>query len=149
MATCSTRSANRRPPWHSGGVASVEIHDETIIVVRRDLLASVVADRTRWVAWWPGLEATVLVDRGVEGMRWSVSGALVGSSDVALVEQANGVLVRYALTAEPTEPGSRTQPRRLPDSPHGRRELAALRRRQVLAWKATVWALKDEFEAGA
>jgi hypothetical protein len=130
-------------------VPSLEILDETVIVVRREVLASVVADRTRWVAWWPGLEATVVVDRGVEGMRWSVTGSLVGTSELALVEQADGVLVRYVLTAEPTEPGSRTQPRRLPDSPHGRRELDALRRRHILAWKATVWALEDEFEAGA
>lgn len=128
---------------------SLEILDETVIVVRREVLASVVADRTRWVAWWPGLQATVVVDRGVEGMRWSVTGSLVGTSELALVEQADGVLVRYVLTAEPTAPGSRTQPRRLSDSPHGRRELDALRRRHILAWKATVWALADEFEAGA
>lgn len=136
-------------PWHSGDVPSVEILDETVIVVRREVLAAVVADRTRWAAWWPGLEATVVVDRGVDGMGWSVTGSLVGSSEVALVEQGGGVLLRYVLRADPTEPGTRTQPRRLPDSPHGRRELDALRRRHVLGWKATVWALKDEFEAEA
>jgi hypothetical protein len=130
-------------------VASLEILDETVIVVRREVLASVVADRARWSSWWPGLEATVLVDRGAEGMRWSVTGSLVGTTEIALVEQSDGVLVRYVLRAEPTEPGSRAQPRRLPDSPHGRRELAALHRRHVLAWKATVWALEDELEAGA
>ena len=36
--------------------------------------------------------------------------------------------------------------RRLPDSPHGRRELADLHRQQAMAWKRTVWALKDEVE---
>lgn len=126
----------------------MEIVDETVIVVRRETLAAVVADRARWGAWWPGLEATVTVDRGVDGCRWTVTGGLVGIAEIALTPVVTGVLVRYALTADPTAPGSRTRPRRLPDSPHGRRELADLRRRHALAWKATVWSLKDELESG-
>jgi hypothetical protein len=126
----------------------VEIVDETVIVVRRETLAAVVADRTRWQAWWPGLEATVVVDRGSEGLRWAVTGGLVGSVDVSLAPMPSGVLLRYTLAADPTAPGSRTRPRRLPDSPHGRRELDDLRRRHVLAWKTTVWSLKDELESG-
>jgi hypothetical protein len=127
----------------------VEIVDETLIVVRRETLAAVVADRARWVAWWPGLEATVVVDRGVDGLRWTVTGGLVGSAEVVLTPVGAGVLVRYALAADPTAPGSRTRARLLPDSPHGRRELADLRRRHALAWKATVWSLKDELESEA
>ncbi len=127
----------------------MEVVDETVIVVRREALAAVVADSTRWVAWWPDLEATVVVDRGVSGLQWSVTGGLVGSADVVLTPVGSGVLMRYVLAADPTAPGSRTQARQLPDSPHGRRELAGLRRRHALAWKATVWALKDELESEA
>lgn len=130
-------------------MASVEIRDETLILVRREAVAAIVADRTRWQAWWPGLEATVVVDRGVRGLRWNVSGGLVGTAEVDLAPQEAGVVVRYVLAADPTAPGSRTLPRRLPDSPHGRRELAALHRRHALAWKATVWGIKDELESGA
>jgi hypothetical protein len=129
-------------------VPGIEVVDETVILVRRETLAGVVADRARWSAWWPGLDATVVVDRGVDGLRWQVTGGMVGSAEVALTPVQGGILVRYAFAADPAAPGSRTRPRRLPDSPHGRRELAGLQRRHVLAWKATVWALKDELESG-
>ena len=52
---------------------SVEIVDETLVVVDRGTMAAVVADRRRWREWWPDLEVSVVLDRGVEGMRWSVS----------------------------------------------------------------------------
>ena len=127
----------------------MEIVDETVIVVRQGTLATVVADRARWRGWWPGLEATVVVDGGLDGLQWRLDGGLVGRAEVALTPVREGVLLRYVLAADPAAPGSRTAPRRLPDSPHGRRELAALRRRHALAWKAAVWSLKDELEAGA
>jgi hypothetical protein len=130
-------------------VASVEILDETLILVRREAVAAIVADRRRWRAWWPGLEATVVVDRGVQGLQWTVTGGLVGTAEVELTPLAAGVLVRYVLAADPTAPGSRARPRRLPDSPHGRRELEALRRRHALAWKTSIWSLKDELESRA
>jgi hypothetical protein len=128
-------------------VPSLEIIDETVIVVTRERLAAVVADRSRWSAWWPDLEVTVLADLGLEGMRWAVAGPLVGVSEVRLQQGEDGVLVRYVLEADPTEPGSQTTPRHLPASPRGRRELVAMHRRRTVAWKRTVWALKDEFEA--
>lgn len=128
---------------------SVEIVDETVIVVRQGTLAAVVADRARWRGWWPGLEPTVVVDRGLDGLQWRLDGGLVGRAEVVLTPVREGVLLRFVLAADPAAPGSRTRPRRLPDSPHGRRELAALRRRHALAWKAAVWSLKDELEAGA
>ena len=124
----------------------VDLVDETYVVVERARMAAVVADPTRWRAWWPGLELVVFMDRGLDGIRWSVSGDLVGSCELWLEAQGDGVLVHYYLRADPTVPGSRTQPRRLPDSARGRREMDRLRRRQVLAWKRVMWALKDEME---
>lgn len=128
---------------------SVQVADETAFAVTRELLAVVVADPRRWVAWWPGLEVQVVADRGPEGLVWSVTGPLVGRTEVTLVASDQGVLLRYRLDADPTAPGSRTVPRALPDSPRGRRELDGLRVRQAMAWKRTVWALKDEVEARA
>jgi hypothetical protein len=136
-------------PWHPDIVATVEILDETVIVVRRETLAAAVGDRARWVAWWPDLDVTMVLDRGIDGMQWSVVGALVGTCEVVLVQQGAGVLVRYALRADPSDPVSRTTGRLIPDSPRGQRELSNLRRRQAMAWKRTVWELKDEFETGA
>jgi hypothetical protein len=124
----------------------VEIVDETVIVVPRDVLAVVLSDRARWSRWWPDLEVAVVADLGPEGMRWSVAGPLVGMTEIRLRQSGAAVIVRYVLEADPTEPGTRTSPRRLPDSPRGRREAQALQRRRATAWKATVWALKDEIE---
>ena len=125
------------------GMASVEIVDETVVVVDRGTVAAVVADRGRWRAWWPECDVTVIVDDGSEGMRWSVRGALVGVTEVRIRAHADGVLVTYSLAADPTRPGSSSEARILPDSPYGRRELDAIRRRHLLAWKRTVWTLAE------
>lgn len=124
----------------------VDLVDETFVMAERVRLAGVVADPLRWRAWWPGLELTVFMDRGLDGVRWSVTGELVGSSEIWLEAHRGGVLVHYYLRAEPTMPGSPATPRALPDSARGRREIDRLRRRHALAWKRAVWALKDEME---
>lgn len=122
-------------------MASVEIVDESVVVVDRGTVAAVIADRARWRAWWPECQVTVVRDAGPEGMRWAVRGALVGYTEVTVRSHRQGVLVQYALSADPTQPGSTDQPRALPDSPYGRRELEALHRRHLLAWKRTIWTL--------
>lgn len=126
----------------------MDLVDETYLVVAPARVAAVVADPVRWRAWWPGLELTVFMDRGLQGIRWSVTGDLVGSSEIWLEPYSDGVILHYYLRADPTEPGSRTSARMLPDSPRGRRQQDRLRRRHALAWKRTVWALKDELEEG-
>lgn len=127
---------------------TIDIVDETFIVVAPARIAPVVADPARWRAWWPGLTLTVFMDRGLEGMRWSVTGALVGSSEVWLEAVGDGVVLHYFLRAEPTTPGSTTSARAIPASARGRRELDRLRRRHVIAWKQVAWSLKDELEGG-
>lgn len=126
---------------------AVDLVDETYIVVEPAVLAAVVADRARWRVWWPELELTVFMDRGLQGMRWTVVGELVGSCEIWLETQGDGVLLHYYLRADPTVPGSRTEPRALPESPRGHRQMASIRRRHALRWKRQVWQLKDELEA--
>lgn len=126
----------------------VDLVDETFIVAPPAALASVVADRRRWVTWWPDLSLDVFMDRGEKGIRWSVTGALVGSVELWLEPFGDGAIVHYYLRADPTAGDSRTEPRSLPDSPRGRRTADRLRRRQALHWKQTVWALKYEMESG-
>jgi hypothetical protein len=127
-------------------MAAVDLVDETYVVVERGIIAAVIADPQRWQTWWPGLTLTVFMDRAQEGLRWTVTGELVGTSEVWLESVANGVIVHYYLRADPTTPGSAVIARRLPDSHRGRREIDRIRRRHALAWKRTVWALKDELE---
>jgi hypothetical protein len=122
---------------------SVEITDESVVVVDLEVLAMVVADRRRWRDWWPDCDVVVVVDRGVEGLGWSVSGALVGYSEISLEVLPAGVMLRYSLSADPTVPGTTDRARVVPDSPWGRRELDDLRRRHVLAWKRTVWSIQE------
>jgi hypothetical protein len=126
---------------------SVDLVDETFIVAEPAVLAQVVADRRRWATWWPELELVVFMDRGLNGIRWTVMGELVGSCEIWLEAHGDGVLLHYYLRADPTEPGSRTVPRQLPDSPRGHREMATIRRRHAIRWKQHVWQLKDELEA--
>lgn len=126
----------------------IDLVDETFIVASPARLAAVVADRRRWQAWWPELRLDVFMDRGEQGIRWSVTGALVGSAEVWLEPFGDGAIVHYYLRADPTAPQSTTQSRALPDSPRGRRTADRLRRAHALAWKTTVWALKSELEAG-
>jgi hypothetical protein len=128
-------------------MATVDLVDETFIVVPPPRIAQIVADPARWARWWPHLQLTVFMDRGLEGIRWTVTGSLVGSAEIWLESFRDGVVVHHYLRAEPTEPGSATRARRISDSARGRREMDRLRRRHALAWKRAVWALKDELEA--
>lgn len=123
-----------RNPWH--GIlclmTSLDLVDETYVVADRQVLAAVVADRARWHQWWPELTLSVFMDRGVDGIRWSISGALVGSSEIWLEQVGDGVLLHYYLRAEPAL--------------RGRCKIDNLRNRHAMAWKRSAWAVKDELE---
>jgi hypothetical protein len=136
------------PSWgaYPGPVAGVDLVDETYVVVERARIAGVVADPTRWRQWWPSLDLAVFMDRGLDGVRWSMTGELVGSAEIWLENHGDGVIVHFYLRGEPTVPGSPATPRALPGSARGRREMDRLRRRHALAWKRIVWSLKDEME---
>lgn len=126
----------------------MDLVDETFVVADPAVLAAIVADAARWRVWWPDLDLTVFMDRGREGIRWTVTGSLVGSSEIWLQAYADGVIVHYYLRADPTVPGSRTEARAVGDSPRARRSIDALRRRRAIAWKQVIWSLKDELESG-
>jgi len=127
-------------PW-------VDLIDETFIVAAPGELAAVVHDPQRWRSWWPGLQLAVFMDRGEQGVRWSVTGDLVGSAEIWLEPFGDGVVVHHYLRADPTRPGSRTQV--VEGAPAALARLAdRIRRRHALAWKRSVNALKDELEAG-
>lgn len=127
-------------------MASVIVTDETVVVVPAAALRSLLAESSRWQVLWPGSRA-VLVTSGVPGrLEWRLSGALMGGSWVLLEDRSDGVLVQYRLEADPAEPGTGDRPRELSTSPHGRREVAELRRRHLLAWKRSLWAVVDEYQ---
>ncbi len=122
----------------------VDLVDETFLVAAPEAVAQVVHDPARWRQWWPDLELTVFMDRGAAGIRWSVTGALTGSTELWLERVGDGVVLHYYLRADdgaPAPVGARA----------GRRAARAgdrLRDRRAVAWKRCANALKDELEGG-
>jgi hypothetical protein len=119
------------------GVARLDLIDESFLVAAPAEVARVVRDPNRWQQWWPDLDLCVFQDRGEQGVRWNVRGALAGSMEVWLEPYGDGVIVHYYLRCDP--PAGRTLPPR-----------AAVRelRRRALRAKQVFWALKDELEGG-
>lgn len=127
-------------------MAGVELVDETFIAAPPQVLAPVVADPARWRQWWPDLDLTVFMDRGLAGQRWSMVGALVGSCEIWLEPALDGTTVHYYLRGAPTAESDPTAAVELPDTPAGWRRADRFRRERALAWKRHIWALKDELE---
>lgn len=129
---------------------AVDLVDETWIAAAPERVAAVAHDPARWRAWWPDLDLVVFQDRGLAGLRWSCTGALVGSCELWLEPWSSpgggsaGVLVHHYLRADPTRRGSRIEA--VPDV--GVRARTALRDRRARLWKRAVHAWKDEMEAG-
>lgn len=125
-------------------MAGVDLVDETFIVASPETLAAIVSDPAYQKRWWPDLNLTVFMDRGVQGQRWSITGALVGSLEIWLEEYADGCIVHHYLRAEPSSDGTTAQP--WPDTPAGWRKAAEHRAKRAKAWKRAIWALKAELE---
>jgi hypothetical protein len=115
----------------------VDVIDETFLVAAPATVAATLRDPERCRAWWPDLRLSVFADRGDEGVRWNVRGALVGSMEVWLEAYADGVIAHYYLRADPAGAPYAT----------ARRAVAEVQRRQQAA-KAVFWRLKDELEGG-
>jgi hypothetical protein len=121
----------------------VDLIDETFVAASPAPVAARVADPLQWRRWWPRRRLEVFMDRGERGIRWSITGDLVGSAEIWLEPVLDGTLVHYFVRAEP--PGSAAKGGL--GAGQGRRG-AQLRAREARAWKQHVWALKDALEAG-
>jgi hypothetical protein len=118
-------------------VPTLDIVDETFLAVPPKLVATVFAEPAAWRRFWPDLAVEVYADRGDQGLRWTIRGALVGTMEVWLEPMLDGTVLHYFLRADFP---ARTQPtpRRL------RREYT----RRQLAAKSLALALKAELEDG-
>lgn len=116
-------------------VPQVDVIDETFLVAEPALVGDLLRDPDRCRAWWPDLRLSVFTDRGAQGVRWNVRGALVGSMEVWLEAYGDGVIAHYYLRADPAA-GPYADPRRAQAEVH-RRQRAA---------KRIFWRLKDELE---
>jgi ribosome-associated toxin RatA of RatAB toxin-antitoxin module len=114
---------------------SIDIACDDLVVAEPAYVAARLADRGLWRAWWPGLELTPYEERGLEGVRWTVAGELVGTAELWLEPVRDGVVVHWYLRAEP--------PGRL-----GVRRLRKLRASYVAGYRKQLWRFKDEMEQG-
>lgn len=128
-------------------VPMIDLVDETFVVAAPEAVAAAVHEPALWRRWWPHLQLTVFQDRGVQGLRWSVTGALVGSSELWLEPVRDGVLVHYYLRADVTRRGSASEPVTGPPARLAR-TARTVARAHALALKRDVNALKDDLEAG-
>ena len=118
----------------------IDLVDESFLVVDRERLAAIVADPARWREWWPDLRLTVFMDRGLDGVRWSVSGDRVGSLEIWLELVGDGVVVHHYARLDPVGgpvgSGARAA-----------RRSARARDRHARAWKRVVWSLAAQLDA--
>lgn len=132
-----------RPDWHDRYVPTVDLMDETFVVATPEAVAAALHDPQLWTSWWPDLALVVDKDRGLKGLHFSVSGPLVGTGELWLEPFADGVIVHVFLRADPTRPGSRTEPTTLPI-----RAVWREARRRAWQTKRGMGLLKDRLEGG-
>ena len=118
-------------------MSSIQVADQTFVAAPAAKVAAVVASPSRWRNWWPDLTLGVQEDRGENGIRWTVAGALSGTMEVWLEPSLDGVILHYFLHAEPTGQAY--------DGP--RDLLAAIRSRRV-AGRRMSFDVKGTLEAG-
>lgn len=129
----------------------IDLVDDTFVVAPPPVLAAAFADPASWSRWWPGLALELDEDRGVEGVRWYVTGGrwgkgssagdLVGTSEVWLEPYRDGTIVHFYLRADPAQtlPADVLKRRRLGDR---------VQRRHAVAFKRRLHELKERLEYG-
>ncbi|MCP2256711.1 hypothetical protein LX15_000394 [Streptoalloteichus tenebrarius] len=120
---------------------SVDLVDETFVAAPPAAVAAVFADPVACRRFWPDLVLDVYADRGAEGVRWAVRGALVGTMEVWLEPVLDGTVLHYFLRADGVGPDGRPAPLPL-------RAAAREARRRRLAAKAVAFEVKAALEAG-
>jgi hypothetical protein len=86
------------------GVAAVDVVDETFLAVSPEVVAAAFAGPDAWRRYWPDLRLELYADRGAEGLRWTVGGALTGTMEVWLEAVLDGTVLHYFLRAETPGP---------------------------------------------
>jgi hypothetical protein len=123
----------------------LELVDETFVVAPPERLRAVLCDSARWQRRLPDLSLTPYEERGLEGVRWVVTGALVGTAEVWLERYADGTIVHVFFRCDPVgrQVGWHWTRRRRTASSADR-----LRRRLAIAVKQEMFGVKDAFEVG-
>jgi hypothetical protein len=141
----------------AGAVAALDVIDETFVLAGRAEVAAAFADPQQWRRLWPDLELSVFADRGEAGLRWSVTGAWVGSAEVwceavvlgpgtgSAAGGEEGTLLHWFLRVDPASGPEGAAARR---ALRGRSGPAREALRRQRAAKAIAFGLKDALEHG-
>jgi ribosome-associated toxin RatA of RatAB toxin-antitoxin module len=114
---------------------ALDISCDDLVVADPAYVAQRLGTDTLWREWWPDLTLTPSERRGVEGVRWAVTGAAIGTAEWWLEPVRDGVVVHWYLRADPSRPA-------------GHRQLRKLQERYVAQYREHLWRLKDELETG-
>ncbi|MEI8409458.1 MULTISPECIES: SRPBCC family protein [unclassified Kribbella] len=114
---------------------ALDISCDDLVVADPAYVAERLGSDTLWRKWWPDLTLTPSERRGLEGVRWAVTGAATGTAEWWLERVRDGVVVHWYLRVDPAKPV-------------GGRALARLRERYVAQYRDRLWRFKDEVEAG-
>lgn len=120
---------------------AIDLVDETFLAVPPAVVAKAFADPASWSRYWPDLQLEVYRDRGEEGLRWTVKGALVGTMEVWCEQVMDGTVLHYYLRATPAAMADGTQTLTA-------REVQAHYVRRAKAAKSIALGLKDALEQG-
>lgn len=121
--------------WQSGPVPQVDVLQQMFVAAAPPAVVAGLCRTEVRHALWPDLEVTLGQDRGAAGQRYLVRGRWHGSAELWLPACADGVLVHSYLRLD--------RPWPLP-ARRCRRE----QRRRSEHMRRTLWALKDQLEAG-
>jgi ribosome-associated toxin RatA of RatAB toxin-antitoxin module len=114
---------------------SLDISCDDLVVADPAYVAERLGADTLWREWWPELTLTPSERRGVEGVRWAVTGAAIGTAEWWLEQVRDGVVVHWYLRVDPA---GRAGPRRL----------RKLQEQYVARYRKQIWRFKDEVESG-
>lgn len=124
----------------------VDLIAESFVAAPPADIAAVLREPVVLAGLWPGLRLRAVEDRGALGMRWSCTGALVGSCEVWLQAygdgDGDGAIVHCYLRGDPSRRGHPQAPRTV-----SARRAARERRRRQHQITAVMWALKDRLES--
>ncbi|NNM45246.1 polyketide cyclase / dehydrase and lipid transport [Knoellia koreensis] len=107
----------------------VDVADDTFVGAAPERIRASLTDE-RWLdGVWPHLQRTVVRDRGVKGVRWTVTGQVEGDMEVWIEPFWDGAIVHHYLRGTATAGAPRD-----------------VTTRHTLRWKRAVHALKDALE---
>jgi hypothetical protein len=116
-------------------MSTIDISCDDLVVADPAYVAERLGSDTLWREWWPDLTLTPSERRGLEGVRWAVTGAAIGTAEWWLEPVRDGVVVHWYLRVDPAKP-VRGQ------------ALARLEERYVASYREHLWRFKDEAEMG-